>query len=680
MNADFTHTRRRGNLSILSRPMTGLVLGLIGSAVIGALPARPAAGADGEKPEAKPAARADPTTKPKPTTKPAAATQPAPKPGVINDGGTYTVSGFDLSYHVAHDDHPPLEPFAQIPIELGKTSAGYVMPRQGVTTETIRLAEVAGPQVFFASAIKKINEEIVKAFNRQGLVGIFVAPHTDDIDPTSNKDKRSAGSTRLRLVVWSATVSRVRTLASGQRVPEDDRIDHPLHQRIRDRSPVQEGDLLRRDWLDDYVFFLSRHPGRRADVAVTAGAKAGEVALDYLVSENKPWLVYAQASNTGTEVTSKCRYRFGFVHNQVTGNDDVLAGEYVTSGFDAPDVQSASGSYEAPFFGIDRLRWKVYGSWGDFEASLKGGPFGQNFTGYDWRIGGEMALNVYQKKQLFLDVIGGATWWHLLVENEQTGITGDADLFMPHVGVKVERITELAATVGSATVQWNCAGVTSDHAVDLEPLGRTEPDDDWVTINWDFLQTFFIEPLINPDIWQEAAKREKSPLAHEMAFHFRGQSAMNGYRLIPQKERVLGGFFSVRGYPESATAGDTAFVATTEYRLHIPRLLKVRPPSRTILPLVGTPFRWAPQTVYGRPDWDLIFRTFFDIGRAMHVNRMVQEKDFTLMGAGVGIEIQFTRHINLRCDWGMALRDLDSASQTVQGGDHRFYCVATVLY
>ena len=622
-----------------------------------------------------------------PAAKPKVAKPKVAKPAPLNDGPAYQVSKFVLSYGGEHPDHPAIEQFLQVPIVLGKTGKGYVVPRPGVSSATIRLADLKGPKAstFFASAVKRINERMVAAFNRKGLVGIFVAPHKDDLDSTTGQDKRQAPNTVLRLVVWSATVSRVRTLGAGERIPSDERINHPAHARIRARSALQKKDLLNKNELDDYVFFLNRHPGRRVDVAVTSGEKSGEVALDYLVSENKPWLAYAQTSNTGTEATSKWRHRFGFIHNQFTGNDDIATGEYTTSGFDEPEAQSASGSYEAPFFGMDRLRWRVFGSWGLYEATVVGSHnFGQNYTGYEWRIGGEMIANVFQKKQTFLDLVAGITWWRVHVENEALPGDlgkGDADSFISHVGLRVERITDRAKTFGGVTVEFNCPSISSSDEDDYEGLGRALPDGDWVLLKWDFLHSFFLEPLLDPEAWRDTATPETSTLAHELAFQFRGQYAMNEYRMIPQNERVVGGFFTVRGYPESSIAGDTAIIGTAEYRLHVPRLFKVQPdPTKTALPLVGTPFRWSPQTVYGRPDWDLILRTFFDIGRASNVDRTSYEQDHTLIGAGVGVEVQFTRYINVRCDLGIPFKDLDTESQTVQAGDHRIYFVATVLY
>ena len=58
--------------------------------------------------------------------------------------------------------------------------------------------------------------------------------------------------------------------------------------------------------------------GRRShsSIAVSQSQVPGGVVLDYLVSEAKPWTVYAQASNTGTKETESWRERFGFIHNQ----------------------------------------------------------------------------------------------------------------------------------------------------------------------------------------------------------------------------------------------------------------------------------------------------------------------------------------------------------------------------
>ena len=69
------------------------------------------------------------------------------------------------------------------------------------------------------------------------------------------------------------------------------------------------------------------------DVVVTPTLTPASSNLDYLVEEARPWTVSSDFSNTGTESTGKDRQHFGFADYQLTGRDDVLLLDYVTSGF-----------------------------------------------------------------------------------------------------------------------------------------------------------------------------------------------------------------------------------------------------------------------------------------------------------------------------------------------------------
>ena len=280
-----------------------------------------------------------------------------------------------------------------------------------------------------------------------------------DIDPQSAQDKRSPGQDReLHLAVATAVISQVRTVAAGERFAgEANTINLPAHRDIIAKSPLKaaasqpagEADsLLRKNALDDYVSFLNRHPGRRVDTAISSTGPDGQVGLDYLLTEDKPWAAYFQILNTGTRYTSKWRQRIGFLHTQLTGHDDILSIDYLTGGFET-DHQLA-GSYEAPFFKWDRLRWKLYGNWGTFTASDVG-ITGMSFTGTDWWLGGEMIANVYQHKDLFLDVLGGARYRRVSVSNELMETEGDAAL----VEAKLHLNAFLASTEESFPGLWN---------------------------------------------------------------------------------------------------------------------------------------------------------------------------------------------------------------------------------
>ena len=611
-------------------------------------------------------------------------TQPPPPTVVDADGPSYVVRGFELSYLREHPRHPSVEGLLDIVIELGVIGDGYVAPRPGVDVVRLRLGELNGNpnRVYYASALQRILERVRDGLAGAGLIGVFVAPDPAQINEFG-QDLRSstqAESEPLRLLMTTGFVSEVRTLASGDRVPTEDRLNHPLHQRIIDRSPIrpdgsgEEGEreeLLLKPVLDDYMFLLSRHPGRRVDVTVAAGEDVGGVTLDYLISENKPFVLYLQGSNTGTKQTSRWRQRIGMVHSQLTNNDDILSLDYITAEFDKAHAFVAS--YDARVFDFDRLRWRIDGLYSEFRASDVG-VVDADFRGRTWGLGAEVAYNFYQRRELFLDVFAGLRFENISVDNRAADIEGRESFLFPRIGVRMDRTGEWYNSQGEMALEFQFGDLTGVDRADLNRLGRSDPDKDWVTLQWNLSHSFYLEPLLNRVAWEDPTTPESSTLAHEIALNFRGQHAF-GNRLIPQRQQVAGGFYTVRGYPESVTAGDTVAILSAEYRFHVPRVFRVKPQPDE---LFGESFRFAPQYVYGVPDWDLILRGFVDIGRTVNSDRLSFETNETLIGAGVGAELQLRRNLNVRLDWGFALEGLKGPD--VNSGSNRLHFVATILF
>ena len=614
----------------------------------------------------------------------------------------FQVSAFKVLYggaedpeHALHGGHPGLPTLGDVealPIALGEAADGYVAPGEGAGSVTIRLAEPSTypKKKFYPTAVRSISQQVLALFQRRGLAGVFVAPHPEDIIEertrdaegtvqVSLSDRRPKGRTELRIAIWVGAVTEVRTLAAGERIPKEARVNHPSHAAIRAGSPVGPATddapfrdvLLRRERLQRYVYHLSRHPSRRVDLALSAGEQPGAMVLDYLVTESKPWYAYVQVSDTGTRYTDRWRQRVGFVHNQVTGNDDVLSFDYVTSAMDETNMVLLS--YEAPFFGMPRMRWRAYGSWSEYEASDVG-LAREDFSGETWTAGAEVIANVFQQGRLFVDAVGGVRWEDHEVNDKTLGVTGRANLWVPYAGFRFDRLTETASTWGSVILEY--ARPHDSHEA-LTELGRIFPDNDWAILKFDLQQSVYLEPLLNPGAWEDPSTPQSSTLAHELFFAVRGQRAL-GSRSIPQHQHTLGGLYTVRGYPESILAGDSCTVATFEYRFHVPRLFPPQAPRKS--PVFGTPFKWAPQQVYGRPDWDLILRCFYDVGRVTSVRAQSFEVEETLRGAGVGVEVRVKQYITIRCDYAVALDDVATASRRVNSGNKEIHTVVTISF
>ena len=637
-----------------------------------------------------------------PVAAPAAAPPAAPTAEV---GQAVEVSDFKLSYpgqkeakHTLYEKHPGLprlDDAMQLEVRVGRTAEGYVAPRNGVELASFRLADVPKQALkkFYPSAIVSIEEQLVAWFNSRKVIGVFVATHPEDMVVQVGRDRKITGvddnrgaRKDLRLVVWVGIATKLRTVSSGARVPQDKRVDHPVHARIKERSPVQpavagapvRNDLLDKDELERYTAFLSRHPGRRVDVALSSDDKPGGVVLDYLVSESKPWYAYMQVSNTGTAYTRPWRERFGFIHNQLTNNDDVLTLDYTTAGFDA--AHAVTLSYEAPVFRFERLRWRTYASWSKYTASDIGIAKAE-YQGRSCSVGAEMIYNFFQDRSLFVDAVVGGRCEHIRVEDMLLDEVGNERLLVSYCGLRFQRLTELSSTYGSVTLEKNHPGATDTHVDELEKLGRVAPDRQFHVLKYDLTHSFYLEPLVNPKGWENPTTWRSATLAHELAFSARGQHAM-GDRLIPQYEMVAGGAYTVRGYPESVTVGDSVYVVSGEYRFHVPRVFKPQAqPAK--LPGFAQPFRFAPQQIYGRPDWDLILKAFYDVGRVNNMHNQMFEVDRTIRGAGVGVELRIKDNFSIRCDYGVALDDIVdpvTEEKRVRSGDHRIHTICTLSF
>lgn len=616
------------------------------------------------------------------------------KPLAKDEGTKYRVTRFLIEYRSEHPQNPDVERVLEAPVVLGASADGYVSPDAGGQPVTMRLRDITAvnPGSFSGGALSAIARSIVKNLQEQGLASIIVQLHPDDINAETGEDKRPEGVSDLRLIVWTGVIGQVRSIAAGDRLEkriasgELERVNtqNAVHERIREQSPVGEGSLVDKKAIDDYVFRLNRHPGRRVDVSVGPGEQEGQVALDYMINEAKPWSVYGQISNTGTENTGRWRERFGFVHNQLTSRDDILRLDYITSGFD--QSHAVLGSYEFPIKS-DKLRMKVYANYSEYDASQVG-LSGENFTGQNYGGGGELIYSAYQREQYFLDVVGGVRFASAKVNNDLFLETGKESYFVPYVGLRAEKVQDVRQTYASISYEFQNGGLSGATYENLNKLGRTPVDEDWQILKFDASHSFYLEPLIS-QVYKGTGDRGPTTLAHEIALSARGQYSFNK-RLIPSEQDVAGGMFSVRGYPESVVAGDSVVIASAEYRFHYPRIFAVSEPgsigenkqswAQNFMGANMSNFRFAPQEPFGRADWDLIFKGFVDVGSTDIAFAQPGEDSFTLVGAGVGVEFQFKRYLTARLDWGFALTDVDQAANGVDAGDNEVHFLLTGVY
>ena len=599
----------------------------------------------------------------------------------------YNISSFELRYqYKGRANLPSLEELCQVELEINETDKGFT----GYSSDNINkisLSEMSGSNkhLYHFSAVKSIQDQLIKYLNSCGIGGVVILPARGQIDFDELIDLRPNAHTKpqpLLIDIWVAKVVDLSIKTSN----EKEQALTPSQNRILKYSPIRpyseqsddpnsdvdnSTDIIASQELDDYLYLLNRHPGRRVDASIAPGGKPGDIALEYNVRENKPWLAYAQVSNTGSKDTNDFRQRFGYVNNQLTGNDDIFNIDYLTT--DYSDVHSVAVSYDRPWFDSKLTRFKVFGSYSDYISS----EIGSNsyFSGSESTASIEITKNIHQKGRLFVDQFAGLRISNYKIDNYtiiESPKFADELMIVPSIGYRLDNDRGVLRAFGQVDLE---VGFSPDGSVS-DKNGREKPDSNWWKINWNINHSFYLEPVWDPIGWRDIKTPKNSTLAHEIAISGRGQFTRS--RLISQEKMSIGGLYSVRGYRQSFVSGDNVMIVSGEYRYHIPRAFDLASPVK--LPLFDKKFRWAPEQVYGFPDWDLIFKTFLDGGFATHNNMTANEDNFGLLSGGIGMELQVNRYFSVKCDYGIVIEGVEANDERAERGDGRFHISGMVAY
>jgi hemolysin activation/secretion protein len=594
------------------------------------------------------------------------------------------------------------EKFYNIPFsEEKKTFTLFAYPLSEDVQETITaiyhfLLRDAPSGEYTFSAINKLQSQIANLLIAAGYYGIAVVVDPDQIDVQTGDDFRDGNDKSLNFQIWIGGVVKSRTIGKGKRIKETNLINHPLHRKIIERSPfaanAEAGKfLIDKPALDNYLERLNQNSRRRVDIALSSAGVPGDVILDYIVSESKPWTAYVQVSNTGTEATGEWRERIGGVHYQLTNNDDVLTVDYLTAEFDRANAVLAS--YEYPLLRPNYLDFVISGSYSDFAAENLVNTSLPDSEGETISFSGDLVYTPFYLKEHAISFVAG-----FLLEDidfrTSTLSPININLFSPYLQFEVSKQKQLHSSFFSVSYEKNINTRDDDETL-LQNTGRLESTIDHEIVQFDFYQSFFIEPLLPTYYKTKPEKWLANALIHELTFSLRGQYTLDDARIITQKQIFGGGFFSVRGYDESAARGDSGIIGSAEYRIHLARLLKpasmlkeIDPKDQTNDQKVRNRFNYRAPSLYGVPDWDFMVRGFVDWAN-FTFNKpesasSPDEVNQDLASIGIGFEFQYKGNLNIRLDYGLVREELqDYLGETIDDadqGDSRFHFLATYSF
>lgn len=597
------------------------------------------------------------------------------------DGEVFHPLPITLKYEHDAPGLIPIDKLMQVPIEFMRTAeGGYAHARDDQPIVSLTLDELnhhTGSTPLYASALKAISEALGQYAYKEGYIGYFFTISSEDAKAVHSKTRGSSDN-GLVIEISTAFCGDVRTVVN------DKKYDKPIvngyrYNYIRHKSPVyashgeyKTASILRKDHLDEYAIYLNRYPDRQVDVHIHPLDDPGMMSVDYMITPKRPWHIYLGAANTGTKTTGQWIESAGFIHTQAIATDATFRLDYSTADFGR--FHSVRTYYDFNFFGLRRTRCRPHLSYNYFSSSQLGYET-SDFRGRQYLFGVLWDVNLHQRGRLFVDGIFDVRYRMISVNNIATGIdTRNVRFLTPRLGASIEKSAYGSHFKADLGVNFVINGFAVGSRAGVQNLGRPQVDVSWWYFDGGFDYRLFLDTL---------KQKSKSPMAHEI--HLRGMAQLAfGYRLIPQLQGVLGGMYTVRGYPEGMISGDSVLALTFEYLYHFPRKFKPNPNPR--VKIFRRKFKAAPRFEGDRPDWDLIFKTFLDVGGS-HSNRKLSEYDSQLVGAGVGGEVTFLDKLSLKMDLGVALRKAINANSitgqavdAVRPGHTRLHISATFMY
>ena len=620
--------------------------------------------------------------------------QETPPAVPVVEGSSLAIEHFEFRYGLEHPALPALEKLGDVSVRLNKEGGAWhpAGPNGG---EVVTLGHVPEGSRFDGDALREVTQAVVRWYNARGLFGVWVSFLDLEATATGLADRRPADDRTARMVVWASQVAEVRTLARGNRFKPQFSVNNRKHRGIIAKSPLHPGktpgdpgSLFRKDLLDAYLHGLSLHPGRLVEASIASAGEPGKVVLDYLVNESKPWQVFSQVTNFGTESTGLWRGRLGFQDNQLTNHDDILNVDAIST----PDTKTYGTflSYRIPVWRPAKLLARVYGSYGDFLAGDVGLK-GLSFAGKNWLAGLELTNRLSLPRNWQLVTALGANFNHYQIQSRIASTTNGKTVETPLVsGFSNFLVPFLSTTLSKEGDGWSLSGgFRADHTIGnyantnitngLTALGRSSVDPDWTSLRFNLTGAVFLESLF---------RGEKAPyLANEVSLRVKGRHLLRGTRLIPHEQEPIGGALSVRGYAESVLSADEFVSGSLEYAFHLTHVLKPGEPGK----LFRQDFKWRPAKPRQNPDWDLIARAFYDyayrqvtpsaatLAQAGKSELALVDKTLAIAGTGVGLELTVRQNFSLRCDVGKALTELRDSSRdpgkqiVVPAGEVHYY-------
>jgi len=554
----------------------------------------------------------------------------------------YSVKPLVFSYGGNKDGLPELQDLGKAFVELTSSPAPVLLSD---------LFSMEGDVVSLtADDLFRLSEVALHYLKGQGYEGIVVFPDPEQISPITGKDLRRETDTRLVLKVWVSRVESVELdydLVDTEESRRIERLERLLGKRVEKDNIV--GQPLRSSF-GRFVDRLGNHPGRSSRLLLLPGGKPGSVDAVVRLRGNRLVEAGTQASNSGTDATGEWMLG-GFVrHTQLTGHDDRLDLSWGLSNTGAR--KAVAIGYRLPLLGPDVLELGLGFSHSNYDAS----SFAVTRIDFEGRSDTASAELVWRPlgmegDERSFEFFAGVAMEESVASNSLLAGEGRGEFVSPRAGLAIRSKGSRHQSLASVSLSGNVSRISQANRV---ILGGVDVEDRFSRLTLSYLNRFNVgewftdlgDSILSPD----------NPENHHLNFRAVVDLGLEDARHLPQKQFILGGTGSVRGYPEAPSAGDNGFLLSLEYQFELNGEIPL--PKRQVISASVAPF--------------------VDFGSTYVNDPKDYESDRNLLGAGIGLQLDLPFGGSARVDFAKPLKEIVNSGTVLDGtrsGDGRVHAM-----
>lgn len=382
---------------------------------------------------------------------------------------------------------------------------------------------------------------------------------------------------------------------------------------------LQEGDFLYMPRLEEALGALNAHPDRKVKLVLAPSAQPETTDLVMQVSDRPPVHASYGVDTLGPKSTGEWRQSVLVSHGNITGHDDQVTVRGLVS--EGKGLWGGAMSYLLP---------TASGFTGTFEVSGVKSQVGDNLKGLLAR-GNAVTVSpgfiwpFFRRTHWEMEAVGGMDWKRIRTFADDVSTSKD-DLRVARFAVNMIEQDDHGSSLLVEELRVGLGNFLGGSHPEDPAAARAEAGGSFV--RW-----------IGSAIRVQQVPWKKSSLVAR----FSGQVSSD--RLEPAEQFRLGGFETVRGYPEGEFLADAGYQSTLEFR---------------------TPLEeWVPgpqeeKALLNRLRKSLLLVAFWDFAEGFQRNTPTEKEDMLLSGVGCGFRLRPTPESVFQVDWGWAVGDADT--------------------